>query len=140
MIRLRYFNHTLILIVSFIVSGCASTQTKEANTNEVYPFSAQGWGGTTCTELIHDITPKNVGFQQAVQNIRLYQSWASGFVSGVNYSESDVYDVSGATSPEDTFIWLKDYCADNLETAIPIALHELLVIWQQEGKTLREAN
>ena len=137
---MKYLKRTLILFIGFIVSGCASTQTKQADTNEVTPFSAQGWGGTTCTELIHDITPKNVGFQQAVQNIRLYQSWASGFVSGVNYSDSDVYDVSGATTPEDTFLWLKDYCEDNLEVAIPIALHELLDIWQKEGRTLKQAN
>jgi len=137
---MRYFNHTFILIFSLIAGGCATTQIKQTETNEVVPFSAQGWGGTTCKELIHDITPKNVGFQQAVQNIRLYQSWASGFVSGVNYSDSSAYDVSGATTPEDTFIWLKDYCADNLETAIPIALHELLGIWEQEGKILQQAN
>ncbi len=125
MLSIRYFNHTFILIASLIANGCATMQAKQTDTNKAAPFSAQGWGGTACKELIHDITPKNIGFQQAVQNIRLYQSWASGFVSGVNYSDSDVYDVSGATTPKDTFIWLKNYCADNLETAIPIALHEL---------------
>ena len=131
---MRNFYHSSILLATLFISGCASTLTKQAESNDIAPFSAQGWGGTDCKELIHDITPKNVGFQQAVQNIRLYQSWASGFVSGVNYSDSDMYDVSGATTPEDTFIWLKDYCADNLETAIPVALHELLVIWESEGK------
>ncbi len=124
-----------LLVTTLLLTGCATTQTKQANdTNKVTPFSAQGWGGTTCEELIHDITPTNVGFQQAVQNIRLYQSWASGFVSGVNYESDEAYDVSGGTSPEETFAWLKDYCSDNLETAIPVALHELLIIWQQEGK------
>ena len=140
MIVMRYFNHALILIVSLIAGGCASNQAKQVNTNEITPFSAQGWGGATCEDLIHDITPKNVGFQQAIQNIRLYQSWASGFVSGVNYTDNDVYDVSGATTPEDTFIWLKDYCEDNPETAIPIALHELLGVWENEGKILKQAN
>ncbi|MFK7795273.1 MAG: hypothetical protein AB8B89_07995 [Gammaproteobacteria bacterium] len=136
---MRRSNHTFIFFLCLIASGCATTQTKQADSNEVSPFSAQGWGGATCEDLIHDITPKNVGFQQAVENIRLYQSWASGFVSGVNYSDSDVYDVSGATTPEDTFIWLKNYCEDNSETVIPIALHELLGIWKQEGKTLKQA-
>lgn len=137
---MRYFNNAFILMVCLIAGGCATTQTKQAASNEVTPFNAQGWGGATCKDLIHDITPKNVGFQQAIQNIRLYQSWASGFVSGVNYSDSDAYDVSGATTPEDTFIWLKDYCKDNSETAIPIALHELLGIWEKEGKVLKQAN
>ncbi len=136
---MKSLNHSLIFLAGLIVSGCASTQTKQADTNEVTPFSAQGWGGTTCTELIHDITPKNVGFQQAVQNIRLYQSWASGFVSGVNYSDSDIYDVSGATTPEDIFVWLKDYCSENPDIAIPLALHELLIIWEKEGKTQAKA-
>ncbi len=129
---------SLVILNCLVLGACASNQSRQDA--PLAPFSAQGWGGTTCKELTHDITPKNVGFDQAVQNIHLYQSWASGFVSGVNYSDSDVYDVSGATTPEDTFLWLKDYCADNLEVAIPIALHELLDIWQKEGKTLKQAN
>ena len=125
------------LIAALILLGCATQQTKE--NQELTPFSAQGWGGTTCKELIHDITPKNVGFNQAVDNIRLYQSWASGFVSGVNYESKDAYDVSGDTSPDETFAWLKDYCNDHLETAVPIALHELLEIWKSEGKVLTKS-
>jgi len=121
-----------LVVATLLFAGCATTETKKDT--DVAPFSAQGWGGATCKELIHDITPSNVGFQQAVENIRLYQSWASGFVSGVNYSDNDVYDVSGATSPEETFAWLKDYCSENLSTAIPVVLHELILNWQQEGK------
>ena len=128
------------LLVILLATGCASTQTKTNDASDnTAPFSAQGWGGTTCKELIHDIIPSNVGFQQAVQNIRLYQSWASGFVSGVNYQDSHVYDVSGGTSPEDTFVWLKEYCTNNEEVAIPLALHELLATWKKEGKVQIEA-
>lgn len=126
-----------LLVVIVLFAGCATTDTKKDT--DVAPFSAQGWGGATCKELVHDITPANVGFQQAVENIRLYQSWASGFVSGVNYSDNDVYDISGATSPEDTFAWLKAYCEQNVEAAIPIALHELLLTWRQEGKSQSKA-
>lgn len=121
-----------LVVVTLLFAGCATTETKKDT--DVTPFSAQGWGGATCKELIHDITPSNVGFQQAVEHIRLYQSWASGFVSGVNYSDNDIYDVSGATSPEETFAWLKDYCSENSDTAIPVALHELILNWQQQGK------
>lgn len=121
-----------IIVATVLFTGCATTETKKDTS--VTPFSAQGWGGTTCKELIHDITPSNVGFQQAVEHIRLYQSWASGFVSGVNYSDNDVYDVSGATSPEETFAWLKEYCSESPDTAIPVALHELILDWQQQGK------
>ena len=135
-----YRYHPIILATAFFFTGCASTQIKQSEpTDTLSPFSAQGWGGTSCKELIHDITPKNVGFQQAVANIRLYQSWASGFVSGVNYESDDIYDVSGGTSPEETFAWLKDYCAENLDTAIPLALHELLGTWETEGKTQNKA-
>lgn len=123
-----------IALLALFTTGCASTLTTQNVHNEVTPFSAQGWGGTTCKELIHDITPQNVGFNVAVQNIHLYQSWASGFVSGVNYENKNAYDVSGGTPPEDTFAWLKNYCSKNMQTAIPIALHELLISWEQEGK------
>ena len=129
----RFFQG-LVVCHSVFLMACASTQTKQEE--PLAPFSAQGWGGTTCKELIHDITPKNVGFEQAVQNIHLYQSWASGFVSGVNYSDSEVYDVSGATTPEDTFEWLNEYCGEHPDVAIPIALHELIAIWEAEGKVL----
>ena len=75
-----------------------------------------------------------------MQNIRLYESWASGFVTGVNYSDSSVYDVSGDTTPKEIFAWLKDYCETHSETAVPIALHELIGIWEQEGKVITKAN
>lgn len=131
---LRHF--FISVLMGLLCTGCASTHTKQTDTShQLSPFSAQGWGGATCKELIYDITPSNVGFQQAVQNIRLYQSWASGFVSGVNYENNHIYDVSGGTTPEDTFAWLKDYCSNNQETAIAIALHELLKVWKLEGKT-----
>ena len=134
------FRFIFVLLICTVVSSCASIQRKQTESEDVpTPFSAHGWGGATCKELIHDITPENVGFQQAVQNIRLYQSWASGFVSGVNYSDNNVYDVSGATSPEDTFIWLKEFCSENNATAIPLALHELLEIWKNEGKVIHKA-
>jgi hypothetical protein len=125
-----------LLLLSLFASGCAGIQSKSVKSNDPSPFSAQGWGGAVCTDLNHDIIPENVGFQHAVQNIRLYQSWASGFVSGVNYADNDVYDVSGATTPEEIFIWLKDYCAEHVDVAIPVALHELLKVWESEGKTL----
>ena len=129
--------HILVVFHCLFLVACASNQPKQDAS--LAPFSAQGWGGTTCKELIHDITPKNVGFEQAVQNIHLYQSWASGFVSGVNYSDSEVYDVSGESTPEETFAWLNEYCGENPEVAIPIALHELITIWEQEGKVLSKA-
>ena len=127
----------LAILPCLTLGACDSNQPKEDA--PLAPFSAQGWGGTTCKEMTHDITPKNVGFDRAVQNIHLYQSWASGFVSGVNYSDNTVYDVSGATTPEDTFAWLNDYCTEHPDVAIPIALDELISIWEQEGKVLTKA-
>ena len=127
---------SLIIISSLFIFACASTQTKQEET--VQPYSAQGWGGTTCEQLIHDITPKKVGFNQAVQNIKAYQAWVSGFISGVNYASNDAYDVSGSTDPEESFIWLKEYCDEHHETAVPEALHELLEIWEKEGKVIAE--
>ena len=116
--------------------SCAGNQVKQDN--EVSPYSAQGWGGTTCEQLIEDITPKKVGFDQAVNNIKAYQAWLSGFISGVNYASEEVYDVSGATDPEESFVWLKEYCEQNQETTVPQAIHVLLNQWEQEGKLIRE--
>lgn len=134
--RMRNLYFVIAVVFGSLVSGCATMKEPNSESNEIAPFSAQGWGGAICKDLNHDILPKNVGFQQAVQNIRLYQSWASGFVSGVNYADNDVYDVSGATTPEDIFVWLKNYCEQHLESAIPVALHELMEEWKAEGKIL----
>lgn len=126
-----------LVFICVFFTGCASNQIKEENSRQ--PFSAQGWGGTTCNTLLHDITPKNVGFEQAVQNIHLYQSWVSGFFSGVNYATVDAYDVSGSTSPEESFAWVQKYCTEHPNAAVPIVLHELLEMWKQEGKIIIKA-
>lgn len=129
-----------ITLASLALSGCVSMHTKQGNNSTaVTPFSAQGWGGTTCQQLIYDITPGNVGFQQAVQNIRMYQSWTSGFISGVNYEDNIAYDVSGGTSPEETFVWLKEFCHNNADTPVPVALHERILTWKEQGKTRLKA-
>ena len=133
---MHLFKTFLIAYLVSILLGCASLQPKEPE--QVAPFSAQGWGGTTCEELIHDISPKKVGFEQAVKNVNLYQSWISGFISGVNYARNDVYDVSGATDPEDSFKWVKQHCDQHLDKPVPEALHELLDQWQQEEKVLTD--
>ena len=122
------------MISSLFVISCAGNQLKEIN--EVSPYSAQGWGGTSCQQLIDDITPKEVGFQQAVNNVKAYQAWLSGFISGVNYAEENIYDISGATDPEESFIWLKEYCDQHHETTVPQALHILLNQWEKEGKLI----
>lgn len=124
-----------VLIASLFVISCASNPSK--NNTEVSPYSAQGWGGTTCQQLLDDITPKKVGFEQAVSNIKAYQAWVSGFVSGVNYSNKDSYDVSGKTEPEESFIWIKEYCDQHHQTTVPQALHILLDTWEKEGKIIK---
>lgn len=119
--------------ITLVVYGCANLQQKQSG--DVSPFSAQGWGGTTCNEMLHDIHPATGG-KQAGQNTGLYQSWISGFVSGVNYARNDVYDISGATSPTESFEWVKNYCLQNPIDPFPVALHKLIQHWQAEGKIL----
>ena len=130
--KLRIF--TVLISCAFSIS-CANNPSK--HNTEVSPYSAQGWGGTTCEQLIDDITPKKVGFEQAVSNIKAYQAWLSGFVSGVNYSSSDTYDVSGKTEPEESFTWIKEYCEEHHEATVPQALHILLNTWEKEGKIIK---
>ena len=128
-------NSNIIFCVCMVatVYGCANLQPKQSQS--VSPFSAQGWGGTTCNEMLHDIHPATSG-ERAGQNIGLYQSWISGFVSGVNYTRNDAYDVSGATSPNDSFEWVKNYCLENPIDPFPVALHKLIQHWKTEGKVL----
>ena len=128
------FKIILSVISCLLMMSCTGNQIKE--NGEVSPYSAQGWGGTTCQQLIADITPEKVGFEQAVSNINAYQAWLSGFVSGVNYATEDAYDVSGATEPEESFIWLKEYCDQHHQTTVPQALHTLLEQWEKEGKLI----
>ena len=135
---MKSIKFSLIIISSLFIFACAGTQTKQEET--VHTYSVQGWGGTSCEQLIHDITPKKVGFNQAVQNIKSYQAWVSGFVSGVNYASDDAFDVSGSTDPEESFTWLKSYCEEHHEVTVPQALHELLEIWEKEGKVISESS
>lgn len=130
---MRKFKIIFVVGSTLVVFACANLQQKQ--TNEVSPFSAQGWGGTTCNEMLHDIHPATGG-KHAEQNIGLYQSWISGFVSGVNYARNNVYDVSGATSPNDSFEWVKNYCLQNPIDPFPVALHKLIQHWKTEGKIL----
>ena len=133
---MQFLKSLCLATLCFFALSCASTQTKQHQ--QVLPYNAQGWGGTSCEQLINDITPKNVGFDQAVQNIKAYQAWVSGFVSGVNYASVNAYDVSGSTDPEESFMWLKEYCDAHRDTPVPQALHKLLEIWEKEGKVVAE--
>ena len=126
-------NSTLLLAAA--LCGCANLQPKPPQ--EVSAFSAQGWGGTTCNEMLHDIHTATAG-ERAAQNVGLYQSWLSGFISGVNYSRDDVYDVSGATNPTDSYEWVKNYCLQNPIDPLPVAVHQLIQHWQTNGKVLTE--
>lgn len=125
-----------LLSIITLASGCASVPNKQ--TKELSPFSAQGWGGTTCHEMLNDIDPNNSNKDVAGLNIGLYQSWISGFISGTNYAQTSVYDVSGASTPEESFTWIKNYCLDHPQTPIPLALHELILAWESEGIILTE--
>ena len=129
-------HHILIACLVFSLPGCAGLQKKQNNANS--PFNVQGWGGTTCAEMLYDIDPANGG-TKAGQNIGLYQSWISGFVSGINYSNRSIYDVSGDTSPNDSFEWIKNYCIQNPDESVPTALHELVMQWERKGKVLTHA-
>ena len=130
-------NSQLSVFIVVLLSGCASIPTHQAN--KLKPFSAQGWGGTTCAEMLSDIDPNNSNKDIAGLNIGLYQSWISGFISGTNYAESEIYDVSGNSTPEQSFAWIQNYCIENPEVAVPLAMHELILAWQQENIVLREA-
>lgn len=136
MIRYR----KILLYCSFItlLSACASNPPKsnqansQATTNSYY---AQGWGATTCQQLSLDLSTQQLTIQQATANRYLYQAWISGFVSGINYTDISVYDISGDTSSEQTLNWIEEYCESAPKDSVPNALHQLVEDWQTTGKT-----
>ena len=70
--------------------------------------------------------------KQTSAHQHLYQSWLSGFISGVNYARDDRYDIAANRRVEDIFIWLQNYCTEQPEQDIPLALHELIQEWQDQ--------
>lgn len=139
--------HRLLFSSIFVIAlnGCATLQPSlnekpiETKTQPT-PFSAQGWGGTICQEMLQDIHPTNKTPEEAGLNIGLYQSWISGFISGANYAQNDVYDLSGDASPTDSFEWIKQYCLQYPIDPIPLALHKLIEEWEQAGKIIYEVD
>ena len=124
----------IVLILPVLtLFACASMQTRSPET--IAPFSAQGWGGANCADLLHDTNPA-IGGEKAGLNTGLYQSWISGFVSGVNYSNQKVLDISGDTGPNVSFDWIKSYCLRNPDSTIPEAMHRLILQWYTEGKSV----
>jgi len=106
-------------------SATDSADSKTA-TNSYY---AQGWGATTCEQLSIDLSSPQLSPEQALANRYLYQAWISGFVSGVNYADIDVYDISGDTNAERTLEWIEQYCQQSPQYSVPNALHELMRDW-----------
>ena len=122
------------MVLVLALNACATTVTQDAQHSHSY--RAQGWGATSCQQLNDDLSDTALSRKQSAANMHLYQSWLSGFISGVNYAHDDVYDVSGNSAVEDVLAWLKDYCADQPEQNVPVALHELIQECQRLGKTL----
>ena len=77
-----------------------------------------------------------IRLEEAGLNIGLYQSWISGFISGANYAQNDVYDISGDTQPTESFEWVKQYCLQFPIDPVPLALHKLIEAWEREGKII----
>lgn len=135
----------LLLFAAITLNGCAvlqltPDQAPDTGIKQPTPFSAQGWGGTICQEMLQDIHSSNKTAEEAALNINLYQSWISGFITGANYALTDVYDISGDTSPNDSFEWIKQYCLQYPIDPIPLALHKLIQEWEQAGKIMYGAN
>jgi hypothetical protein len=140
---MRYRSLLLSAVIS--LQGCAALQLnpeQQAVVIKSQPaaFSAQGWGGTICQEMLKDIHPTNKSVEAAAANVSLYQSWISGFISGANYAFNEVYDLSGEANPNDSFEWIKQYCLQYPIDPIPLALHKLIQEWQQTGKIIYDAN
>lgn len=134
----------LLSILTIALNGCASLQSasdEQAKVTEkqaIAPFSAQGWGGTICQEMLQDIHTTDKTPEEAGLNIGLYQAWISGFISGANYAQNDVYDISGDTQPTESFEWIKQYCLQYPIDPVPLALHKLIEEWEREGKIIYE--
>ena len=121
------------LLLALALSACATTAPKD--TAPSYAYRAQGWGATSCQQLTDDLNNTALSRKQSAANTHLYQSWLSGFISGVNYAWDDTYDVSGNSEVESVLAWLNNYCAEQPEQTIPLALHVLMQEWQRLGNS-----
>lgn len=126
----------LCCVAAGLLNACASTHTIKPsatdiadNKSAIDSYYAQGWGATTCEQLSIDLSSPQLSSEQALANRYLYQAWISGFVSGVNYADIDVYDVSGDTNAESTLEWIEHYCQQSPQNSVPNALHELMREW-----------
>jgi len=55
-------------------------------------------------------------------------------VSGVNYADIAMYDISGDTSSEQTLAWIEQHCQQAPSDTVPSALHQLMQNWQTTGQ------
>lgn len=128
----------LITVLITVLSACASappTNSHAHHQTAKHAYYAQGWGATSCQQLSTDLSTQQLTGQQATANRYLYQAWISGFISGVNYADMTVYDISGDTSSELTLAWIEQHCQHAPNDSIPSALHQLMQNWQTTGRT-----
>jgi len=120
-----------------VLSACASTPPTDHQANSQIAknsYYAQGWGATSCRQLSIDLSTQQLTERQAIANRYLYQAWISGFVSGVNYADIAMYDISGDTSSEQTLAWIEQHCQQAPSDTVPSALHQLMQNWQTTGQ------
>ena len=137
----------LCCVAAGLLNACASAPTIKPSATDnadsktaVASYYAQGWGATTCEQLSLDLSSQQLSSEQALANRTLYQAWISGFVSGVNYADFDISDISGDTDAQHTLEWIEHYCQRSPHYSVPHAFHQLMQYWLSTGKTVQQVD
>jgi hypothetical protein len=75
-----------------------------------------GAGSHTCQE-----------YTRATPDQKLYaETWMAGYISAINRLTPDTYHVAGETSVENVNGMIAQYCGENPDTSLGVAIHRVL--------------
>ena len=69
-----------------------------------------------------------------------YTSWLGGFITGVNYSNGDIDDISGGLDNTALLKWIYNYCDENPLATVATAAHNLMQHLYESGKYRETSN
>lgn len=79
-------------------------------------FHIVGAGSVSCQQ-----------YTDATDQQKLYaETWWAGYVTALNRTASDTYNILGETTPQGMNAMIAKYCADNPEMRLALAIHNVV--------------
>jgi hypothetical protein len=70
----------------------------------------------------------------------LYGTWITGYITGINYSNSDISDISGGLDTEALLKWIYNYCEQYPLKKVSNGAHYLVQELYESGAYTRSSN